>query len=45
MAFQPPMYSQSMHYISGISGADELAKVQANALDHAQSLIQLIQSS
>ncbi len=44
MAFQPPVYSQSMHYIAGVSGADELAKVEANALDHAQRLIGLIQS-
>ena len=44
MDFQAPIYSQGMHYIAGISSADELAGVQTKALDHARRLIQRIQS-
>lgn len=44
MDFHAPIYSQSMHYIAGVSGADELSKVRANALDHAARLVQHIQS-
>lgn len=43
MDFLPPIYSQGIHYIDGVSSADELANVQAKAIEHAQRLVLAIQ--
>lgn len=44
MDFHTPIYSQSMHYIAGVSSDEELAGVQARAKDHAERLVAKIRS-
>lgn len=42
MNYQMPIYSYEMHYISGVSSDDDLAKVQNNAKAHADKLVQAL---
>lgn len=44
MDFQTPVYSHSMHYIAGAGSPDDLARIQADTLDHAGRLIAAIRS-
>lgn len=44
MVFHPPIYSQGMHYIAGVSSDEELAGVQARAKEHAARLLEKIRA-